>query len=582
MMRMRIEKFHFYLAIILFCLVYWVADSIWSYLSFEENLRVLIFKEPVSIVDTFMLRVSPYQKVSRISICLVFIVTVSLLTEIYFKMRRSNLQRLENEERLRLITDNMIDVVSQMDAQRKIVYSSPSLKRVFGYKPNEIIGRSTEDWIHPDDRDTVFKSTLEAIKTQASSLRLEYRWRKSDGDYLWVESMARLLYDEQGGWKESVFCSRDISDRKRAEEALRKYEQIVSASRDLMALLNRDFVYEAVNERFLDYHRSTREEIVGRTVSEIMGENIFRKQIQPRLDQVLKGQTMNYRALFDFPGYGRRYMDVSYFPLLDNMGNLEGVVVNSRDITETRQLEEQLMHSQKMESIGTLAGGVAHEINNPINGIMNYAQLIIDRTGEDSPAKELAGEIIHETKRVANIVRNLLTFARHEKQSHSPAYLSDIISAVLSLVQAVMRHDQIDLQVDIPDELPKFNCRSQQVQQVLMNLITNARDSLNERFAGFNPQKQLLVFARLIEKEGRRYIRTTVEDFGTGIPAEIGDRIFDPFFTTKPKEKGTGLGLSISYGIVKDHHGELTVESEPGQYTRFHMDLPVDNGWKLS
>jgi signal transduction histidine kinase len=268
--------------------------------------------------------------------------------------------------------------------------------------------------------------------------------------------------------------------------------------------------------------------------------------------------------------------------VFDEKGRVEAVVVHSRDVTETRKLEEQLMHSQKIESIGTLAGGVAHEINNPINGIMNYAELILDRLEKDNPAAEFAREILHETRRIAKIVKNLLTFARHEKQSHSPAQLADIVSSVLSLIQTVMRHDQIDLRVEIPDDLPKIKCRSQQIQQVVMNLMTNARDALNERYPGYSSEKKLRVSAGLIEKEHRRFIRTTVEDSGTGIPAEIRDRIFDPFFTTKPKETGTGLGLSISYGIVKDHGGELSVESEPGRCTRFHLDLPVDNGWALT
>ena len=381
---------------------------------------------------------------------------------------------------------------------------------------------------------------------------------------------------------QNVQQARFIAERKRAEEALRNYERIVSTSRDLMALINRDFVYEAVNESYLDYHGRAREETLGRTVWELMSKSACEIQVRPKLEQVFSGQAVNFQTHFDFAGYGRRYMDVSYVPLFDEKGKVRGVVVNSRDITETRKLEEQLIHSQKIESLGTLAGGVAHEINNPINGIMNYAQLIMDRLEEESPAREFAGEIIRETQRVATIVRNLLTFARHEKQTHSPAFLSDIVSSVLTLIQTVMRHDQIDLQVDIPEDLPKFKCRSQQIQQVLMNLMTNARDALNARYPDYSPQKQLRVSARLLEKDGRRYIRTTVEDFGTGIEPEIRDRIFDPFFTTKPKETGTGLGLSISYGIVRNHRGELMVESEPGQYTRFHMDLPVDNVWTLS
>jgi signal transduction histidine kinase len=290
---------------------------------------------------------------------------------------------------------------------------------------------------------------------------------------------------------------------------------------------------------------------------------------------------VNYQAPFDFAGLGRRIMDVTYFPMLDETGSVLGVVVNSRDITETRKLEEQLIQAQKIESIGTLASGVAHEINNPINGIMNYAQLILDREGEGNLSSEYATEIIHETERIAGIVRNLLTFARHEKQSQSPALLSDIVSSVLSLIQTVMRRDQIDLEVSIPDGLPSIRCRSQQIQQVLMNLMTNARDALNERYPGHSPDKKLRISAGVFCKEDREFIRITVEDRGNGIPAEIRKRIFDPFFTTKPKETGTGLGLSISYGIVRDHGGELSVEGEPGQPTRFHVDLPLNNGETL-
>jgi len=299
------------------------------------------------------------------------------------------------------------------------------------------------------------------------------------------------------------------------------------------------------------------------------------------LDQAFSGQAVRYQEGFDFAGIGQRFMDISYFPMFDKTGNVESVVLNARDITENRKLEEQLIQSQKIESIGTLAGGVAHEINNPINGIMNYAQLILDGMDEKNPLAVYAGEILHETRRIAGIVRNLLTFARHEKHSHSPALLSDIVSSVLSLIQTVIRHDQIILEMDIPEDLPRIKCRNQQIQQVLMNLLTNARDALNCRYPGYSPEKKLRVSAGMIQKNGHNFIRTTVEDRGAGIPPEIRDRIFDPFFTTKPKETGTGLGLSISYGIIRDHGGELSVESEPGCRTRFYMDLSVDNGWEL-
>jgi len=248
---------------------------------------------------------------------------------------------------------------------------------------------------------------------------------------------------------------------------------------------------------------------------------------------------------------------------------------------ERNSLEMRLIQAQKLESLGTMAGGVAHEINNPINGIMNYAQLIKDRSGPESPSIEFADEIIVETKRVATIVRNLLTFARYEKNSHSPARIQDIVESTLSLIRTIVRHDQIILETDIPDDLPEIKCRSQQIRQVLMNLLTNARDALNEKYPEYHENKIIWISSRVFEKDGRRWIRTTVEDYGPGIAPETRERMFDPFFTTKPRDKGSGLGLSISYGIVQEHHGELDVESEPGQYTKIHLNLPVDNGWEL-
>ena len=259
------------------------------------------------------------------------------------------------------------------------------------------------------------------------------------------------------------------------------------------------------------------------------------------------------------------------------------------DITESKQAEEnsrilesQLLQSQKLESIGTLASGVAHEINNPINGIMNYAQLILDDLGPEHTVSTYATEIGVETERVATIVKNLLSFARHDDaQMHSPARVCDIVAATQSLISAVMRRDQIQLEISVPEDLPQVSCRSQQIQQVVMNLLTNARDALNAKYARPGENKRILVTAGLIEKDDRQWMRVTVEDRGDGIPDEVRARIFDPFYTTKPRDKGTGLGLSISHGILKDHGGDLTVETEVGEWTRFHVDLPIETACDL-
>jgi PAS domain S-box-containing protein len=338
-------------------------------------------------------------------------------------------------------------------------------------------------------------------------------------------------------------------------------------------------------ERIFGY---SRKEVIGKPVAMLhLSEDVARfPDVIEAMKQQKKGftgeSTMVRKSGEIFPAL------FTTCPFCDAQGNMTASLGVSIDITEKKTLEAEAIRSSHLASLGKLAGGVAHEINNPINGIMNYAQLISDRLDKESPLVEFAGEIIHETNRVTTIVRNLLTFARQEKQTHSPARIGDIIEQTLSLIRTVFRHDQITLEINVPHDLPKIKCQSQQIQQVLMNLMTNARDALNERYPEYDPDKKLSITSQkvsiifdMFEKEEQEWIRTTVEDHGSGIDPDIIERMFDPFFTTKPRKIGTGLGLSITYGIVQDHQGKLHVESEPGQYTRFHLDLPVDNGWEL-
>jgi len=254
------------------------------------------------------------------------------------------------------------------------------------------------------------------------------------------------------------------------------------------------------------------------------------------------------------------------------------------DVTQLKEaeaerlaLEAQLRQTQKLESIGTLASGVAHEINNPLMAVMNYAELISDIPPHEK-IRRYAESITREGQRVADIVKNLLSFARQDKEAHSLADIKDIVDASLTLIGAVLRRDQILVEADVPSDLPRIKCRSQQIQQVLVNLLTNARDALNARYAGFDEDKRVSIVVRPFERDGIAWIRTTVEDHGTGMPEHRLARIFDPFYTTKPRDQGTGLGLSVSYGIVTEHHGELSAESEEGRYTRFHVDLRVHDG----
>ena len=240
-------------------------------------------------------------------------------------------------------------------------------------------------------------------------------------------------------------------------------------------------------------------------------------------------------------------------------------------------LASQLSQKHKLESIGTLASGVAHEINNPINGVLNYAQIIQDSDPDDKSIKDYAKEIITETERVAVIVKNLLDYSRQNHLEKEYTRIEDIISKTLSLINTVVKRDQIILNVNIDKNLPLIKCKSQQIQQVLMNLVTNSRDALNEKYPQYNNNKIININCMQHNLDRRKWLRLVVEDFGGGLSKDSMTKIFDPFFSTKGRFKGTGLGLSISYGIVKEHNGDMIVESEEGKFTRFIINLPCDN-----
>ncbi|MDF2655021.1 MAG: putative sensor histidine kinase [Bacillota bacterium] len=384
----------------------------------------------------------------------------------------------------------------------------------------------------------------------------------------------------------------DVSESAAATKALQESEErfrLLIESAPEAIFIQTDGKFSFLNRFAVSlFGAQSERELLGTSVMERFHpayQEVIRERIH-QLNQGKKAVPSNEEVFIKLDGTPVD-VDVTAVPL--HYQNLDGALVFARDITERKRLEHakneveaQLRQQQKLEAIGTLAGGVAHEINNPINGIMNYAQLILDLSGDGNEAiSEYAGEILQETDRVATIVKNLLQFSRQEKQSHSYASIYDIINQTISLINTVVKRDQITLEVELEENLPDIKCRSQQIQQVLMNLMTNARDALNEKYRDYDEDKIIRLSCTHFFEAERRWMKIIVEDHGNGIPDNIREKIFEPFFSTKPKETGTGLGLSISFGIVKDHHGSITIDTKEGFYTKCILILPVDNGWSL-
>jgi signal transduction histidine kinase len=218
---------------------------------------------------------------------------------------------------------------------------------------------------------------------------------------------------------------------------------------------------------------------------------------------------------------------------------------------------------------------VAHEINNPINGIINYAQILVNKSSANIFARDLGERMIKEGDRIARIVEGLLSFARRKQDEKTWVAVEDILSDSMALTAAAMRKDNIIVTENKSDDLPRILAQAHEIEQVFVNIISNARYALNQKYPQPHEDKRLEVIAEEHSVKHRPYVRISFHDYGTGISPDIIEKVRNPFFSTKTEGKRTGLGLSISHGIVNDHGGQLTIDSVAGMFTRVSVMLPA-------
>lgn len=495
-------------------------------------------------------------------------------------------QKTEAEARYRSLFDNNHAIMLLIDPENgQIVEANPAAEHYYGWSQAELRQMNIA---------SINTLTLNEIKEEMTKSFEEqrnqffFRHRRANGEIRDVEVYSGPI--QMGGHRLIYSIVHDISERVLAEKALKesetRFRSVVEGAPEAIFIQSGGYL-TYLNQAALDlFGAATATQLIGTSVFDRFHPSVH-ELIRQRITTLIDNQTSAPALEEVFLKLDGTSVQVEVAAVPMNYNNQEGIMVFSRDITQRKQLEQekqvveaQMRHQQKLEAIGTLAGGVAHEINNPINGIMNYAQLVMDEIEPGSEQAVYLQGILSETHRVSEIVRNLLQFSRQDKQSHSYAKVVDIINQTISLIRTIIRKDQIDLQIDIPDDLPDVKCRSQQIQQVLMNLLTNARDALNERYPNYHEDKIIRVSCLPYVTDARRWMIIRVEDHGVGISEDVKQKMFEPFFSTKPKDLGTGLGLSISFGIVKDHHGYFDIKSEPRKATIIDLHLPVDNGWE--
>lgn len=495
-----------------------------------------------------------------------------------------------SEERYRSVVANLGEGLILIAPGGVVEDCNASAERILGRSRQELVGRQVRsdfDRIYREDgspvapEDYPVMASLQRGEVVENRLLGMQRW---DGLELWLQVNSRPQLADDGTIVAAVVTFTDVTGLKLVEESLRRgKERFEELYQQFQALL------EGISDRIslisMPMHILwTNQEagsgcIANSGVSEgdCCYQQFFgRTEPCPGCPVVRCFATAEPVAEVITDESGRIW-SLRAFPVMAASveGGVRQVVLMAEDITDKRLNEQRQMRANQLAALGELAAGVAHEINNPISGVINYAQLIVNYTPAESREHDLALRIIKEGDRIANIVRELLIFARNETQEVQVLSVREALGEALTLCEAALRKEQVTLKIDLPASLPLVESRSHQIQQLLLNLLVNARHALSEKYPQADADKLLEIHGESVSIEGRPFVRIRVRDHGSGIPAEILDKVMNPFFTTKPAGVGTGLGLSISFEIAKRHGGSLRLLSEQGLWTEAVAEFPA-------
>lgn len=352
-----------------------------------------------------------------------------------------------------------------------------------------------------------------------------------------------------------------------------KGNELFDAIQDPVLIVTPEGIIIDANLAAINAARKTKDQIIGKGICKIIhgGSSphlkcpleTFLRSCAPRVEETR------------LPGLFGEYL-LTITPVKDIDGITRKILLIARELTSDELRKVDSMRTAQLAAIGELAAGVAHEVNNPITGIINFAQLLLDDSEKKSLQEELLTRIINEGERIASIIKNLLSFARESNQENEPIDMAQVIVATLSLVEHQFKKDGIQISTDFSQAPCSIYGNFRQLQQVILNLLSNSRFALNQRYPTTSPDKKIQISCHpIITEDGKSWIQVSIRDQGTGIPQGILDRLFDPFFTTKPSGQGTGLGLSISFGIIQDHGGTIKVNSIIHHFTEMLIQIPA-------
>ncbi len=509
--------------------------------------------------------------------------TVGAISDISQRKLAEDALRRE-EERFRLVSLATQDAIYDWDIHSGAVWRNETYLALLN--AGEPIN-PTHDWwrerIHPDDRKRVLAAHEQALRERNFFLAIEYQLRKSNGSYAAVLDRGYFLYDAGGHPFRKLGAMTDITERKHAEAELFKSRQMLRTVIDTIPQRvfwkDRRSVYVGCNQALAeDYGLSDPSELIGKTDYAIKSaEAAARYQADDQLVMNGNQPRINYEEAQARAGGGKGWLRTSKVPLHDKEGNVIGVLGTYEDITDRKQLEEQLRQSQKMEAFGQLAGGVAHDFNNLLTIIQGNIALLQSEIPDRSEEADALLEITRAAERAANLTRQLLTFSRRQLFQPRPLDLNEAVAHTTTMLQRLIG-EHIALETRFaPGPAPVAADRNM-MEQILVNLAVNARDAM--------PRGGKLAIATAVhevspaeaqanpKRRAGAFVQLSITDTGCGIAPEQMVHIFEPFYTTKDVGKGTGLGLATVFGIVTQHQGWIEVESRVNHGTTFCIYLP--------
>ncbi|MGZ3512400.1 MAG: PAS domain S-box protein [Thermodesulfobacteriota bacterium] len=448
---------------------------------------------------------------------------------------------------------------------------------LLGYRDKEEflkIDIARDLYVNPNDRETF----MALVEKEGFVKDFEVEWKKNNGEKITVLLASSAKKDEKGTIIGYEGLNIDITDRKKMERELKEANDFL---RNLIESSVDGIIVTDMKGDILIFNKGA-ENLLGYTSEEVVEKMNIRSIYQPGvakevMDKLRSPDFGGVGKLTSFPIFHKRKNgeliegDLSASIIYDEKGNEIASVGIFKDLRERLRIErelqkmqEALLQSEKLAAMGRLTSQIAHELNNPIYGIMNTLELLKTEIPPESKRRRILELSLSEIQRLSEMLRNMLSFSKPEEEKRRPVRIDDLIEGILLVMEKQMRESNIQVETSFDPDIPEIMASTNQMRQVMLNLFKNAKEAM---------PKGGTLFVRTSKEDSRILIH--IRDTGIGIPEEIRGKIFEAFFTTKQKVKGVGLGLSVCYGIIKDHGGDIKVESQEGKGTTFAISLPI-------